>query len=150
MEFQIRGSLSLRGPAGAVEPAGRLQRVLLGVLLARANEPVGVDVLTDAMWDGRPDDRAPQRLQVHVHKLRRLLDDPARLSYGPSGYRLDVRPAELDATRFAELVGRGVAADSPLRRAELVRQALGQWRGSPFDGLDVGLLADEARRLVDR
>jgi DNA-binding SARP family transcriptional activator/tetratricopeptide (TPR) repeat protein len=150
VEFQILGSLSLRGPAGAVEPAGRLQRVLLGVLLARANEPVGVDVLTDAMWDGRPDDRAPQRLQVHVHKLRRLLDDPARLSYGPSGYRLDVRPAELDATRFADLVGRGVAAESPLRRAELVRQALGQWRGSPFDGLDVPLLADEARRLADR
>jgi DNA-binding SARP family transcriptional activator len=149
VEFQVLGSLVFCGPTGAVEPAGRLQRVLLGVLLARANTPVGVDVLTDAMWDGRPDGRVSQRLQFHVHKLRRLLDDPARLSYGPTGYRLSVSPSELDATRFVDLVARGVAS-GPSRRVGLLRQALDLWRGRPFDGLDVPLLCDEARRLSDR
>jgi DNA-binding SARP family transcriptional activator/tetratricopeptide (TPR) repeat protein len=149
VEFHVLGTLRLRGACGMVEPAGRLQRVLLAVLLARANDSVGVDVLTDAMWDGKPDPRAPQRLQVHVHKLRRVLDDPARLAFGPSGYRLEVRDGELDVNRFAGLVDRAAATDNPLRRAELVRQAVDLWRGLPFDGLDVPLLADETQRLAD-
>ena len=150
MEFHVLGALRLYVAGQAVEPAGHLQRVLLAVLLSRAGEAVGVDVLTDAMWDGRPDPRAQQRLQGHVHKLRRALDDPARLSFGPAGYRLAVRGGELDAHRFGELVDHATAAGDPARRAELLRQALELWRGSPFDGLDVPLLADEARRLTDR
>ncbi|OLF08068.1 hypothetical protein BLA60_24685 [Actinophytocola xinjiangensis] len=150
MEFQILGALRLRATGPAVEPAGHLQRVMLAVLLARANEPVAVDVLVDAMWSGRPDPRSGQRLQVHVHKLRRVLDDPARLSFGPSGYRLEVRPGELDLARFTDLVERGAAEDEPSRRADLLREALDLWHGQPFDGLDTPVLADETQRLVER
>ncbi len=123
--------------------------MLLGVLLVRANEPVAADVLVDAMWDGQPDPRAKQKLQVHVHKLRRALGEPARLSFGPAGYRLAVRPGESDVARFAALVAQGAAADEPRRRAALVREALSLWRGAPYGGLDVPMLADEARRLAE-
>lgn len=151
-EFEVLGPVRLRGADGMVEPGGRLQRILLGVLLARANEPVSVDVLADALWRGEPTPRAAQKLQVHVHKLRRALDDPGRLSFGPSGYRLLVRPGELDADRFTTLVDTAaeLAGNDPARCADLLRDALSHFRGTPYDGLDVPLLADEADRLAER
>ncbi|MFE9746395.1 winged helix-turn-helix domain-containing protein [Saccharothrix saharensis] len=68
--------------------SGRLQRTLLGVLLERANQPVPVDVLTQALWGERPGPRAAQKLQLHVHRLRGVLDSPDRLTFSPNGYRL--------------------------------------------------------------
>ena len=150
MEFDVLGPLRIHATTGVVTPAGRMQQVLLGVLLARANAPVSVDVLTDAMWDGRPDSRAPQRLQVHVHKLRRALDDPERLSYGAGSYRLAAGPGELDVARFEELVGQADATSETPARADRLRAALELWKGTPYGGLDVPLLADEARRLAER
>jgi DNA-binding SARP family transcriptional activator len=151
-EFEVLGPVRLSGTDGMVEPGGRLQRILLGVLLAKANESVSVDVLTDALWGGEPVARSAQKLQLHVHKLRRALDDPARLSYGPAGYRLLVRPGELDAERFATLVRAATvtAGSDPARCAGLLRTALDLFRGTPYDGLDVPLLADEAAMLAER
>ncbi len=151
MEFQVLGPVLFRPTGGRIESGGRLRQVLLGVLLARGNRPVSVDVLADALWGGVHDPRAPQKVQLHVHKLRRALDDPARLRYDTNGYRLLVHPGELDAERFESLVGEAAdLADDPDRRAELVRKALDLWHGEPYDGLDVPLLAAESRRLVDR
>ncbi|MEU7527599.1 BTAD domain-containing putative transcriptional regulator [Saccharothrix sp. NPDC042600] len=146
MEFAVLGPLEVR-PGGA--PAGRLQRVLLAVLLARANHEVPVDALADALWAGRRDPRAPQKLHLHVHKLRRALGEPDRLVFGGGGYRLVVGPGELDAERFEALVARAQgAAGDPERAAGLARAALDLWRGEPYDGLDAP--AAEARRLHDR
>ncbi|TCO56037.1 AfsR/SARP family transcriptional regulator [Actinocrispum wychmicini] len=152
MEFEVLGPVAVRLDAQQATLGGRLQRVLLGVLLSCANRSVSVDALTDALWDGRPDPRATQKLQLHVHKLRRMLDDPGRLSFGPGGYRLRVLPGELDAERFECLVSEaiGVATQDPGRCADLIRKALGMWRADPYDGLDVPILAGEVRRLTER
>jgi DNA-binding SARP family transcriptional activator len=61
--------------------SGVLRQTVLAILLARANEPVSVDVLLDALWGERPDPRGVQKLQLHVYKLRRMLDRPERLSH---------------------------------------------------------------------
>ncbi|ASR39808.1 hypothetical protein BAY61_30165 [Prauserella marina] len=128
--------------------SGRLQRVLLGVLLVRANQPVPVDTLIDALWGEDHDPRSGQKLQLHIHRLRGILE-PDRLSLGPAGYRLRVRRGELDAERFAagfdeanELVG-----EAPQRAVELLRGALDLWHGAPFTDVDVPMLADWALRL---
>ncbi|WP_063797931.1 AfsR/SARP family transcriptional regulator [Saccharothrix sp. NRRL B-16348] len=131
--------------------SGRLQRTLLGVLLERANQPVPVDVLTDALWGDRPDPRAAQKLQLHVHRLRGVLDTPDRLSFCPTGYQLRTRPDEVDAERFETLVKAGVAASGcePQRAIESLRAALTSWRGAPFADVEVPVLADWARRLAE-
>ncbi|WP_158102912.1 AfsR/SARP family transcriptional regulator [Lentzea kentuckyensis] len=131
--------------------SGRLQRTLLGVLLARANQPVPVDVLTDALWGDRPDPRAAQKLQLHVHRLRGVLDTPERLSFDAAGYQLRARQEEIDAERFEALVKAGVAASEqePQRAIELLRAALTLWRGDPFADVEVPVLADWARRLAE-
>ncbi len=152
MEFRVLGALEVRHGERVGVLSGRLRRTLLGVLLARANQPVPVDVLTDALWGDRPDPRAGQKLQLHVHRLRGVLDDPARLSFGAAGYRLRARPEEVDAERFEALVGAGVAAAErePQRAIESLRAALALWRGTPFEDVEVPVLADWARRLTER
>lgn len=129
--------------------SGRLQRTLLGVLLARANQPVPVDVLTDALWGDRPDPRAAQKLQLHVHRLRGVLDAPDRLSYGGTGYRLRAGQDEVDAGRFEALV-RAASERDPQRAIESLRAALALWRGDPFADVEVPVLADWARRLAEQ
>ncbi|WP_051771540.1 AfsR/SARP family transcriptional regulator [Lentzea albidocapillata] len=132
--------------------SGRLQRTLLGVLLARANQPVPVDVLTDALWGDRPDPRVAQKLQLHVHRLRGVLDTPDRLSFDAFGYQLRARQEEIDAERFEALVKAGVAASGqePQRAIESLRAALTLWRGNAFPDVEVPVLADWARRLAER
>ncbi|WP_153036175.1 BTAD domain-containing putative transcriptional regulator [Amycolatopsis sp. YIM 10] len=143
MEFEVLGPMRVRRADGPSQPSGKLQRILLGVLLTRANRPVPVDVLTDALWGERADRRAAQKLQLHVHRLRGLLGEPGRLVFDSGGYLLRVLPGELDAERFESLSGEAV--DDPA----LARKALDLWQGTPFDGLDVPLLTDEARRLAE-
>jgi DNA-binding SARP family transcriptional activator/Tfp pilus assembly protein PilF len=152
MEFRVLGPVEVRHGGQVEVLSGRLRRTLLGVLLARANRPVPVDLLTDALWGDRPDPRAAKKLQLHVHRLRGLLDDPARLTFGAAGYQLRVRPEEVDAERFDALVGEGTAAAErePQRAIESLRAALTLWRGTPFADDEVPALTDWARQLAER
>lgn len=150
LEFRVLGPIAVRSGSGTVAPAGRLQGLLLGLLLARANQPVSVDLLAESLWGGR-DERSSQKLQLHVHKLRRRLGEPERLAFDATGYRLAVAPGELDAERFESLIDEagGVARSNPELAVELFRSALALWRGNPFDGLDAPPITDEARRLTE-
>ncbi|ONI77755.1 hypothetical protein ALI144C_30395 [Actinosynnema sp. ALI-1.44] len=152
MKFEVLGPVAIRTGTGRVAMGGQLRSTLLGVLLARANRPVPVSTLADAMWNDAVDDRTPQKLHLHVHKLRRALDDPDRVSFSAGGYQLRVLPGELDAERFESLADEATAlvTADPRRAAELLRDALGLWRTEPYQGLDVPVLAGEARRLNDR
>ncbi|MGC7098442.1 BTAD domain-containing putative transcriptional regulator [Amycolatopsis lurida] len=151
MEFRVLGPVEVRRGEGAEVLTGSLRRTLLGLLLARRGRPVPVGVLTDALWGERPDPRAPKKLQLHVHRLRAILDTPERLSFGAAGYRLHVRPGELDADRFEALAEAGIATArrDPQRAVESLRAALALWHGNAFADDDVPMLADWARRLAE-
>src|SRR3954468_8412541 len=76
---------------------------------------------------------------VHVSRLRKALGDPEAIETTPAGYRLRVRPDELDAERFArgvEAGRRALGAGVPERGALLLRDALGLWRGPPLAELE--------------
>jgi DNA-binding SARP family transcriptional activator len=138
--FAVLGSVRLRRAGRLVPAGGRMQPILLGVLLARANTAAAIEVLVDAMW-GEPAPRTVQRLQLHVHRLRRTLDDPRRLTFHPDGYRLRVDTDELDAARFERLLDD--------QRPETLKVALALWQGDPYAGLDVPILTKEAGRLTE-
>lgn len=152
MEFVVLGPVEVREGGQRRAATGRLRRTLLGVLLARANRVVPVDVLVDALWGERGDARAVQKLHLHVHRLRGLLGGSERLSRGEEGYRLAVRPGELDAERFETSVAEAAAlvGGEPERSAELLRAALGLWRGTPFPEPHAAELRDWSDRLVER
>ncbi len=151
MEFEVLGPLRVRAEGQPVPVTAAMPRTLLGILLARANTSVPVDVLVDALWGGRPAESAHKKLQLHVHRLRRALGDPARIRFEHSGYSLVVHPDELDAECFERLLAEGADAGAPARAVQLLRSALGLWRGDPFgDVADVLLLRSAADRLAER
>jgi DNA-binding SARP family transcriptional activator/tetratricopeptide (TPR) repeat protein len=134
MEFRVLGPLAVHVGGRVVELGGLKQRMLLALLLIRANEPVGFDYLIDALWESSPPARARNTLQVYVSRLRKVLEwDRITTSHG--GYSLVVESGELDLGRFRALVeeGRDVLADGdPSAASDLLTQALSLWHGSPL------------------
>jgi DNA-binding SARP family transcriptional activator len=150
VDFEVLGPLRVRIGGVPVQLSAPMPRMVLGVLLTRANTPVPVDVLVDALWAGHRDPRAAKKLQLHVHRLRRALGDPARISHENGGYTLHVHPGELDAERFESALTESTGAE-PARAVPLLRAALRGWRGDPFsDLIDLPLLRTEADRLAER
>ncbi|TDD34628.1 hypothetical protein E1288_44180 [Saccharopolyspora elongata] len=151
MLFEVLGPVRLARDGGAaVAVPGELRRRLLAMLLARANEPVSADALVRALWPDRAAADRRARLQLQVHRLRGLLDDPGRLGFGPDGYWLRVLPGELDADRFGALLDEAERSDDPRHGAALIRESLALWRGEPYQGVDVADLRGEVQRLVER
>lgn len=151
MDFMVLGPLRARQGEQPVQLSAPMPRMLLGVLLTRANTPVPVDLLVDALWAGERDPRAAKKLQLHVHRLRRLLGDPERIRFDNGGYTLRVHPGELDAERFESALAEGTDIEEPARAVGVLRTALRLWRGDPFSDItDLPLLRAEADRLTER
>ena len=121
---------------------GPKQRAILGMLVAHANEVVSVDRLADVLWgESRPADPASV-IQVYVSNLRKLLEPERPVAAPPQllltkrpGYLLRIAPERVDALCFAALAAeahRELTAHDPARTADLLRQALGLWRGRPL------------------
>lgn len=151
MDFEILGPLRARRGEQPIQLSAPMPRMLLGVLLTRANTPVPVDLLVDALWAGERDPRAAKKLQLHVHRLRRLLGDSGRIRFDNGGYTLRVDPGELDAERFESALAEGTGIEEPARAVGVLRTALRLWRGDPFSDItDLPLLRAEADRLTER
>lgn len=150
MEFHVLGPLRVQDGERTAPLTAMMPRTLLGILLTRANIPVSVDVLVDALWAGQRDRRATKKLQLHVHRLRRALGDPARIRYEHGGYALRLHPGELDVQRFETMLAQGIAAADPVGAVHLLRTALELWQGDPFGGVtDVPLIRAEIDRLTE-
>ncbi|MFJ8623089.1 BTAD domain-containing putative transcriptional regulator [Kitasatospora sp. NPDC093550] len=157
LRFSVLGPLT--GEAGARPLAlGPLkQRLVLAVLLSRANTAVPVDLLTDAVWPEEPPRTARKNLQVYICTLRTLLgreDGPDRLVHSAGGYLLRVAESELDLLQFRALAraGRAAADGGALApAARLLRQALDLWQGPPLADLRSSPAVEaEAQRLEAR
>lgn len=151
MEFEVLGPLRVRRGGQPTPLTAMMARTLLAVLLTKANTSVPVDLLVDTLWAGKRDHRATKKLQLHVHRLRRTLDDPARIRFEHAGYTLRLEEGELDAERFEAVLARSSVTTDPARAVQLLRIALGLWHGDPFGGVtDVPLVRAEIDRLTER
>src|SRR5262249_5537923 len=118
--------------SGGVTVAGYKRRALLAMLLLHPNEPVAAERLAITLWGQDAPTDAVKAVRVHVSRLRRALGDAGSLATAPPGFRLRVRPGELDAEHFERLVGAGrdaLTAGAAGEAAALLRDALGLWRG---------------------
>jgi DNA-binding SARP family transcriptional activator len=154
LQFRILGPLEARGERGVVALGAGKVRGLLGVLLLRANEPVSAERLAMALWGDEAPAGAVKTVHVYVSRLRKALGDPALIETTPAGYRLRVRPGELDLERFergVEAGRRALAAGEPERAAALLRDALGLWRGPALAELEFESFAHaEIARLEEQ
>ena len=141
MEFRILGPLEVTDQGHELPLAGSKQRALLAILLLHANEVVSSDRLIDELWGEQPPPSAAKSLQAHVSRLRQSLHgvggtspDSVIVTRG-RGYLIRVGPHQLDRADFESLLEEGtnaLADGSPERAAELLREALGLWRGAPL------------------
>ncbi|WP_196444902.1 BTAD domain-containing putative transcriptional regulator [Planomonospora sp. ID67723] len=137
------GPLELWTAGGPVDLGPPRQRAVWAAVAVDAPRPVPADTMIDRVWGEAPPERARHALQVYLARIRRVLErvdaggpQPARLTRRSGGYALDIEPDSVDAHRFRRLVGQARNQQCARTEAELLRQALGLWRGVPLGGVE--------------
>ena len=113
MRFEILGPLQVVDEAGGLRlVAASRQRMLLAALLLHANQPVPVEELADAVWDGAPPAKAVATVRAYVMRLRHTLGPEAagRIITRDHGYLIRLDTSELDLLRFEALCRQAGAA----------------------------------------
>ncbi|WP_329113035.1 AfsR/SARP family transcriptional regulator [Streptomyces sp. NBC_01465] len=156
-EFRLLGPVVVHdGATGTgIVPSGPKQRALLAALVIHAGERLPVDRLVEELWGDRPPANAPNALQAHVARLRRLLPAPGHtwISTLPTGYLLTLGRASTDVARFTRLSAQGRAAvpDDPRYATELLGNALSLWQGPALQDSRQGpICTAEADRLEEQ
>jgi DNA-binding SARP family transcriptional activator len=126
-DFRILGPVEVSTETGPLLLGGQKQRAVLALLLLEPGRIVSVDRMIDALWGEQPPRTANTSLQNFISQLRKTLG-PEVLETKAPGYRLRIRPGELDLDRFRVMVESARGAD-PQTRAEKLRHALALWRG---------------------
>jgi DNA-binding SARP family transcriptional activator len=157
MELRLLGPVEIVVGSRVLDPGPPQRRTVLAVLASTPGTYVSADLLVDRVWGESPPHAARRAIQAHISKLRRLFTEASRgRCQGPrlarcgDGYQLEVPNSAVDLFRFRDLVDRarclGRAAS---QRLDLLREALGQYRGQPLAGLS-GLWACRTREVWRR
>ena len=138
MRICVLGPLEVSDAAGRpVRVGGHRMRALLILLALDAGRVISTHALIDRLWpEDRPGDAA-NALQSLVSRLRVALRQAGVpdgvVESSPAGYRLAVPPEAVDAIAFesqARAGSQALAKGDARAAANLLRTALGQWRGS--------------------
>ncbi len=151
---RVLGPLRVTVDGAAAEVGSGRRRELLARLAAAGGEVVAVDTLVEDLWQGAPPAQAHGGLQVHVSRLRRVLEPgrspraaPTVLVSRPPGYALALGPDGLDARAFTDLLERAATA-TPDRADALLGAALALWEGPAYaEFSDAAWARAEAERL---
>ncbi len=160
LEVRCLGPLTVRVDGVSAPTGGPKQRVVLSMLLLRANASVSIDELTEAVWAGATPKNPRAVLQVYIANLRRLLSGnrsgsaSERIETTPGGYRIIVRTDEFDYLLFGRQIGEATATltigDLP-EAARRLRSALDLWRGVAFADLSaIAAATPELAALTER
>ena len=147
--FQVLGALRVvEAVDDDVTPRGTLQRRLLAALVLHRGQVVSTDALAEVLWPDHAPPSSGASLQSHVFRLRQHLPD-LPVEHRGSGYVVDVPDAAVDAWRFERAVSTAAATgvDDPASAVAALDEALGWWRGTPYEELDD---TDHGRIEADR
>ena len=147
MRFGVLGPLTVSGSPDEADIRAAKQRLLLAMLLTRPGQPVSVDRLAEALWNGEPPADVSRSVAWHVHKLRKVIG-AQRVQRISDGYLIDLTDDAFDARDFESLYRAGCRATDPARAAGSLAEGLALWRGPAFGDLaDLGAVREEATRL---
>lgn len=153
MEFLLLGPLQVRDSENhQIRPPRGTAGRLLALLLLYANRGVESERLIKLLWSTEKVDSARANLRQYVSTVRRFIDstpdslaqEKPQLRTVPSGYLLELDPAQIDISVFENLTHKGkraLASNDAERGQRLLEQALKLWRGPVAQGMriDVGL-----------
>jgi DNA-binding SARP family transcriptional activator/tetratricopeptide (TPR) repeat protein len=142
--------IRLFGPVELVAADGRVvdvraakRRTVLATLALELNRVVSGDQLIDIAWESKPPPSARAALQGHIAQLRKVLGDGVELATRSSGYQLLADRSLVDVSRFDDLVTQAKAVPDT-DAVELLRTALGLWRGPALADVPVDRLRERA------
>jgi predicted ATPase/DNA-binding SARP family transcriptional activator len=152
MDVSFLGGLQVRVGGRLASFGGPQAQTVFALLAVDAGRTVTTSTLVDELWPLDPPRAAFNTVQTHVAAIRRGLGaDRGCLATRGRGYELELRPDELDTTRFEALVrrGRDLLAHDPSGACGPLTAALAAWGGEPLLGLTdhAPRLAVEASRL---
>ncbi|WP_309235874.1 BTAD domain-containing putative transcriptional regulator, partial [Amycolatopsis sp. SID8362] len=132
MEFRMLGPLEAWHDGAPVPLGDQQQRFVLVVLLLNANKPVSSARLAEIVWTGR--ETKPTLVRSYVKRLR---DIGVPIETTPTGYLVRLGGDQLDTARFDRLRAGTGRTDDPRRKIELLREAVGLWRGRFLEDIDI-------------
>jgi predicted ATPase/DNA-binding SARP family transcriptional activator len=158
MQYEVLGEIRVLRAGTPIRLGGRMALRLLAALLVDAPRAVERDTLIERLWGDEPPATATTALQVHVSRLRQVLEPGHRggassvLRTTDDGYGLAIDRAQIDAEHFESLVRQAedFAMSEPERTLSDVESARASWRGRPWGALaDEVWLRGEASRLEE-
>ncbi|MGE5290340.1 MAG: AfsR/SARP family transcriptional regulator [Micromonosporaceae bacterium] len=159
--YSILGDLEVRKAGRMCTPTAPKVRQVLVLLLLRANRLVQVNAIIEELWGESPPKSALITAQTYIYQLRKLIKCEQLAPAGhdllltlPTGYRLQIDPAQLDACTFAELLGLGLHLledGQPQAASQRLHEALALWSGPAFANISRGpLLSRHAVHLEEQ
>jgi len=147
MLFEVLGPMRVTEKGRARPVAGVRQRILLGALLAHANQPLPAEKLAEIVWDGVPPQRAVPTLRTYLTRLRQDLgpDAASRIRTRDGGYLAEVGAGDLDALDFEALchdAGTAVREAGWAAASDHAARALALWRATPLADVPSQVLRD--------
>jgi DNA-binding SARP family transcriptional activator len=147
VHFSVLGPVcAWRGPA-ELNLGPNQQRVILGLLLVRANQLVTIDDLFELLWAQDPPGSAVNVIHKYIGAIRRLLEPDLEARSGGrwlarqgGAYRLAADESMSDLISFRRMVrdaGSAHAEGRPAGALDLLLEALALWRGVCGEGLDL-------------
>jgi DNA-binding SARP family transcriptional activator/tetratricopeptide (TPR) repeat protein len=134
-DVRLLGSWELRIDRELVPVPGVRLRILLTSFALSANQTVGVDTLVEQLWPDQAPEQPRRSLHTYVGRLRKLLGPDLIITAPGGGYRCTIEPEAVDLHRFRALLKRTALATTTHDELDLLRSALGLWRGIPFADL---------------
>jgi DNA-binding SARP family transcriptional activator len=152
MEFRILGPIEVSRGTEAVDVPGTKAQTVLAALLLAGGRVVSDARLSFLLWGFSPPATMNAQIYTYVSRLRKRLGPEVELVRRPPGYLIRTHDARLDSLEFERLdtAGRRAHADGDFpRAAELLRSALGLWRGPALANATEYLTGEEAERLEE-
>jgi len=122
MEFTSLGPLRVLEDGVPIELGEPQRRLVLALLLAELGAVVSTERLVDDIWGETPPASGRKIVQGYVSGLRTALGHDDLIESSGPGYRLNVKPAQIDALVFEELAAEGsseVSTDPQRARQKL-------------------------------
>lgn len=139
MEFRVLGPVEVHDGGQRLNIGPARQRAVLAVLLLDLGQVVMAERLVGRVWGNDPPPSARNALHGHVMRLRAAIGSGSgsgtQLVRRAGGYVLEAGPEQVDVCEFRRLVAAAAASGADDRGAELLRGALGSWRGTALAGV---------------
>ena len=133
LEYRILGPLEVVGDQGPLRLGGPKQRATLAILLLSANRVVSVERLAEDLYAGATPVTAVTQVQRQISELRKVIGPSSGIETRSPGYVIRVSPDQLDLSRFERSTEDAIQAltqGDATGAADLLRRALGLWRGA--------------------